>query len=329
MGGEKPVAMHSLTTKAGSPPRGRGKGHGVRDGALCVGITPAWAGKRDKAGHLPAVVKDHPRMGGEKRFASASLDAYWVSPPRGRGKVVYIGPNIPGVGITPAWARKSVSRRPRWTHTGYHPRVGGEKSFILARTFPALGSPPHGRGKGCTLLNGQRSDRITPAWAGKSAESSGASGRERDHPRVGGEKISFFFTGCSPRGSPPRGRGKGPFEADLCGVEGITPACAGKRSLGLRRRTAAQDHPRVGGEKSYATRSTIKLLGSPPRGREKSFISSTVLSYQGSPPHGRGKVQQIPGTGIKPGITLAWAGKSSASQPWSPPLWMMVIRPRP
>ena len=25
VGGEKPVAMHNLTTKAGSPPRGRGK----------------------------------------------------------------------------------------------------------------------------------------------------------------------------------------------------------------------------------------------------------------------------------------------------------------
>ena len=49
-------------------------------------ITPACAGKRaDYTGKTPKV-EDHPRVCGEKRFASASLDAYWGSPPRVRGK---------------------------------------------------------------------------------------------------------------------------------------------------------------------------------------------------------------------------------------------------
>ena len=41
MGGEKPVAMHSLTTKAGSPPRGRGKGCRIHSGIKPPRITPA------------------------------------------------------------------------------------------------------------------------------------------------------------------------------------------------------------------------------------------------------------------------------------------------
>ena len=66
MGGEKPVAMHSLTTKAGSPPRGRGKaGAGYADKGR-PGITPAWAGKSRPVWGGVACPWDHPRVGGEK-----------------------------------------------------------------------------------------------------------------------------------------------------------------------------------------------------------------------------------------------------------------------
>ena len=85
------------------------------------------------------------------------------SPPHGRGKVVYIGPNIPGVGITPAWAGKR-SARLLWRLTiGDHPRMGEEKVAHFSTVSVVIGSPPHGRGKVvcCGCLSSVKG--ITPA----------------------------------------------------------------------------------------------------------------------------------------------------------------------
>ena len=51
---------------------------------------------------------------------------------------------------------------------------------------------------------------------------------QKDHPRVGGEKVFLIVMVSKTRGSPPRGRGKvdGGFLGG-CGL-GITPAWAGK-----------------------------------------------------------------------------------------------------
>ena len=52
------------------------------------------------------------------------------------------------------------------------------------------------------------SDRITPAYAGKSATGATSSIVKKDHPRLCGEKILFFVKGCFLWGSPPPMRGK-------------------------------------------------------------------------------------------------------------------------
>ena len=91
----------------GSPPRVRGKEICVPGSALRVWITPACAGKSRSQPRLPCTGRDHPRACGEKRFASASLDAYWGSPPRMRGKDALPRPLPQKQGITPACAGKS------------------------------------------------------------------------------------------------------------------------------------------------------------------------------------------------------------------------------
>ena len=106
--------------------------------------------------------------------------------------------------------------------------MGGEKLFDLTAKVTDKGSPPRGRGKVLTRRLVPLLDRITPAWAGKRAGSSGYYSTAGDHPRVGGEKWAL-----SPRhwvilGSPPRGRGKGSSGSLVSGVQGITPAWAGK-----------------------------------------------------------------------------------------------------
>ena len=86
MGGEKPVAMHSLTTKAGSPPRGRGKGWPPPPLGLSPRITPAWAGKRRERSSCRTNRRDHPRVGGEKVYRPTADPNNRGSPPRRRGK---------------------------------------------------------------------------------------------------------------------------------------------------------------------------------------------------------------------------------------------------
>ena len=202
--------------------------------------------------------------------------------------------------------------------------MGGEKRLMLLVFRAVTGSPPHGRGKVRTPIISHFRGGITPAWAGKSRSRSRRCSGGRDHPRVGGEKEKGRALTHYALGSPPRGRGK-ECTGDTCKPNTrITPAWAGKSAVPVVIFSIAWDHPRVGGEKWSAVRVCRHGWGSPPRGRGKGcFPCLTVLH---------------------PGITPAWAGKSAqsrraaqrsddrkgqASQPWSPPLWMMVIRPRP
>ena len=49
---------------------------------------------------------------------------------------------------------------------------------------------------------------ITPAYAGKSGCRLLHMPKDRDHPRVCGEKVGNFFSSAKQVGSPPRMRGK-------------------------------------------------------------------------------------------------------------------------
>lgn len=200
--------------------------------------------------------------------------------------------------------------RPAMTGTPRdHPRVGGEKELDDRFKTAELGSPPRRRGKVHSQLLVVGIVRITPAWAGKSLFCFAAAVPIQDHPRMGGEKsLGFRFVLAGP-GSPPRGRGKALPGRQLAEPRGITPAQAGKICSDCRCSNRRWDHPRMGGEKASSSPIRDFLMGSPPRGRGKAIQTRPEYSDHG--------------------ITPAWAGKSLASQPWSPPLWMMVIRPRP
>ena len=102
MGGEKPVAMHSLTTKAGSPPRGRGKDRFLATQSLVLRITPAWAGKSSPLDYTSNLHTDHPRVGGEKEHRVLWCTHPNGSPPRRRGKAHAPKVCQPFAGITPA-----------------------------------------------------------------------------------------------------------------------------------------------------------------------------------------------------------------------------------
>ena len=168
--------------------------------------------------------------------------------------------------------------------------MGGEKKSSRCCTSIGLGSPPRRRGKDQPLINDAKSWGITPAWAGKRPAVWSSKSKNGDHPRVGGEKFERWLNYGYGRGSPPRGRGKGPDLLDNLSLLRITPAWAGKsqtESFGI---ASSGDHPRVGGEKVGCLVDAVLQRGSPPRGRGKEV---DTLRFA-----------------CRDGITPAWAGKS-------------------
>ena len=126
----------------------RGKERAYLGTGIHSGITPACAGKRPAPPAQLPLLKDHPRVCGEKDERIAQSDELAGSPPRMRGKGNLKIALVLGVGITPA-------------HAG--------KSGRYARGIPAgLGSPPHMRGKVRLCRHRSPCSRITPACAGKS-----------------------------------------------------------------------------------------------------------------------------------------------------------------
>ena len=207
----------------------RGK-DGVNDSAQAVtGITPACAGKRDKAGLPFAPVRDHPRVCGEKTSASSLFNTAAGSPPRVRGKELRVETCFSHDGITPAYAGKRVSRSRAKTGEWDHPRVCGEKTPFSENSFTKSGSPPRMRGKAEPDCMGTLEGGITPAYAGKRNSFTKSFEEHGDHPRVCGEKFDLDCTCVTELGSPPRMRGKGPDDRAHPLVPGITPAYAGKR----------------------------------------------------------------------------------------------------
>ena len=152
-----------------------------------------------------------------------------------------------------------------------------------------MGSPPRVRGKGGGNGNTGAGVGITPACAGKRSTSPTMTRHIWDHPRVCGEKKREIAAGRDVAGSPPRVRGKAKKIATEKGINGITPACAGKSRFHQVHHRNGQDHPRVCGEKLC------------PQARQ--------TARAGSPPRVRGKAQEQFRHVTKMGITPACAGK--------------------
>ena len=211
-------------------------------------------------------------MGGEKLPMQIKLPSLMGSPPRGRGKGMCRIFFRCRKRITPAWAGKRSMHIPARKPGRDHPRVGGEKCFVILGKPEPLGSPPRGRGKGPSFSGILHPGGITPAWAGKSHSGMFGLPFHRDHPRVGGEKPARYSALCPRRGSPPRGRGKATFSGRSDPGVRITPAWAGKRTPPSLQPMCRKDHPRVGGEKMSTVSIAAWNSGSPPRGRGKADL---------------------------------------------------------
>ena len=120
------------------------------------------------------------------------------------------------------------------------------------------------RGKGFDVFCNGFPDRITPAYAGKSA----------------------FFTPllCQLSGSPPPMRGKGRSRFRLLSNSRITPAYAGKSQRRPPAEYPDRDHPRLCGEKHMEVYAICDIIGSPPPMRGKAaFVAFNIVTIRITP----------------------------------------------
>ena len=170
----------------------RGKAGFLRPSSFLTGITPAYAGKSQTEFCGTTSKRDHPRVCGEK-FAHVSVPNRVVgSPPRMRGKVLFVLEKAVIIGITPAYAGKRDNGRLLGADGMDHPRVCGEKWPRYRHHQRAVGSPPRMRGKAFCASFKVLFKGITPAYAGKRNHQSRALSAAGDHPRVCGEKAVSF-----------------------------------------------------------------------------------------------------------------------------------------
>ena len=150
-----------------SPPRVRGKERLLPEKHTSSGITPAYAGKRCTRRPVQRMQRDHPRVCGEKVCGIWLKCASLGSPPRVRGKETLPEFLHVLIGITPAYAGKSLRFLRACLRRRDHPRVCGEKISASAIIKIARGSPPRMRGKAQHHRPVVHRHGITPAYAGK------------------------------------------------------------------------------------------------------------------------------------------------------------------
>ena len=152
------------------------------------------------------------------------------------------------VGITPAYAGRTLGFLIGLELLWDHPRVCGENLAWRGGCKSTEGSPPRMRGELSLDRGGCVGGGITPAYAGRTGAHPFLCWCWWDHPRVCGENGLDVGLLGSALGSPPRMRGELTPAIILGVLEGITPAYAGRTCTSSRPSPASRDHPRVCGE---------------------------------------------------------------------------------
>ena len=111
------------------------------------------------------------------------------------------------VGIIPAYAGNTCLSMMELNAGRDHPRVCGEHRRWVSATSSMPGSSPRMRGTHSKPKETEHEPGIIPAYAGNTPPSNSGPSRNRDHPRVCGEHLSFVFCRRGVEGSSPRMRG--------------------------------------------------------------------------------------------------------------------------
>ena len=234
-----------------------------------VRITPAGAGKTLFDAKEITLLKDHPRRCGENLRCPDVVVDYRGSPPQVRGKPFVSLFASTHTRITPAGAGKTMCVTTKTQTPQDHPRRCGENRKRNKLCSWIDGSPPQVRGKLACRCWSPSTAGITPAGAGKTRQPQVLKSGGWDHPRRCGENVIGSSKQGKPCGSPPQVRGKLAIRGFPLGMDGITPAGAGKTRTSATRAAMLRDHPRRCGENTELTGDDANLPGSPPQVRGK------------------------------------------------------------
>ena len=197
-----------------------------------------------------------------------------------RGKETPLASDELIAGITPACAGKRTEHWQYKTSRRDHPRACGEKVRAYVKIWNEWGSPPRVRGKAGLFLSHCLPPWITPAYAGKSANTIADMPGDWDHPRVCGEKPKFELDKLNSVGSPPRMRGKDLVLRSKHLEIGITPACAGKSVRRITNRCRGAGLPPHVQGKVADTLCAMSLMGITPAYAGKSRFPSSTAPYR-------------------------------------------------
>ena len=211
------------------------------------------------------------------------------SSPLTRGKPAQVIERCASLGLIPAHAGKTASRRQRSRSIGAHPRSRGENRPAAGRRPRGSGSSPLTRGK---LLDDKRCcrhRRLIPAHAGKTFRRAGRCSSRRAHPRSRGENWVNVEGSTAPAGSSPLTRGKQSVYSSRVARWGLIPAHAGKTKAIGRARLPGRAHPRSRGENVLLASMVVLTWGSSPLTRGKPARSCTSWGITVAHPRSRGE----------------------------------------
>ncbi|SES04329.1 hypothetical protein SAMN05443377_1391 [Propionibacterium cyclohexanicum] len=333
--GEDAGAGAGLSRVMGSPPHSRGRPYAGVVEAGVEGLTPAFAGKTRSPQRWGDDERAHPRIRGEDQGGDGAGRAPRGSPPHSRGRQHVRCFVFSDGGLTPAFAGKTSTMRPRPGRTGAHPRIRGEDWQWRVMLTSWLGSPPHSRGRLTIRATTRASAGLTPAFAGKTATSRPARRRMTAHPRIRGEDPDRRSGARVGHGSPPHSRGRLSEQApcasrsrahprirgeDLASIflprliSGSPPHSRGRRGFGLLRLLRIGLTPAFAG-KTYPARYCHPGRRAHPRIRgEDGVLCCFCLLGLGSPPHSRGRPDHIEAGQTITRLTPAFAGKTRTTE---------------
>ena len=178
---------------SGSSPLTRGKPDKTGVVAPTVGLIPAHAGKTTISKLLPTENRAHPRSRGEN-LAEGEVGCNRIgSSPLTRGKLTRRDSDVPGRGLIPAHAGKTLCGFSPSSTNPAHPRSRGENFWCIAERSCAKGSSPLTRGKLLSVLGGSLSPRLIPAHAGKTQRCDVCRITAPAHPRSRGENVVLLL----------------------------------------------------------------------------------------------------------------------------------------
>ena len=256
-----------LGRPVGSSPHTRGTRYCTNNECETFRFIPAYAGND------PSVPRElwpppvHPRIRGERFLRPLLRQRDHGSSPHTRGTPHPDAKCRPPLRFIPAYAGNATTRLPVSRPRSVHPRIRGERQFVMTPVSTSIGSSPHTRG---TRIRGANLDphrRFIPACAGNAAVRAPRARRHPVHPRMRGERKLEFALISVITGSSPHARGTLIGEDGMPEVIRFIPACAGNAHSVPPPPWRLAVHPRMRGERVIRARQTTGWSGSSPHAR--------------------------------------------------------------